>query len=139
MNDFAKDVQTYLGTLDLIDGQTSWPSTVGVSHDDTDRFVIIHPEPGRAEVPAAAGAGSAALEWPAVHIRVRAHADERDEALAKALAIRAALHGLQGTDVGDTTVIIMRAVGQPVFVVDERQRPSFAAAYVATVAAVAAA
>lgn len=137
MSDFEKDVQTYLGAQQIIDGQTGWPSTIGGSHDESDRLVVLNPDAGPdPEVPASEGLGSAALEWSVVHIRVRSGLDGRDEAKTKALAIRTALHGLQGTDVGDTTVMTMRALGNLAFVPDGNARPNFTLTYVATVAQV---
>jgi hypothetical protein len=139
MNDLVADVQAYLVSLGLVDGSTGWPSTRGAMHDEADQIVgvaeDVGPEP---EVPAAEGLGSAALYRPAVQVRVRAAADDRDAAFAKAKAIHEALHGLTGVAMGGNTYMLVRARSSAFArFYDERSRPNYTMSYLATVAAVA--
>lgn len=139
MNDLAADVQTYLAAQGLVDGTTSWPSTLGQLHDESDRLVQIAEDVGDApEVHASEGLGSAAFVRPAVLITVRGAPHERTEARAKAAAIYDELHALLDATLDADTYLQIRARSSEFArVYDDRMRPRYSMGYMATAAAVA--
>lgn len=124
------DVTTYLGTLDIVDGSSDWPSVRGVLHDDSDRLVAIKADGGGfPEIGVSVGAGDAAYRDPRVHFTVRGQPNDRDAAEAKAQEIYDALHGRLATTIGTTEYHRVVAETPPIEVgQDDNARPLFTVA-----------
>ena len=125
------DVQSYLASLDIVDGSSDWTSVRGVLHDGVDRLVAIKGDGGpQPEIGTDEGLGSAAYRDPRVHITIRGQPHDRDAAEEKADEIFGVLHGLFAVTMGVTEYHRVRAETPPIEVgQDDRARPRFTVAF----------
>lgn len=126
----VSDVQTYLSSLDIVDGSSDWTSVRGLLHEGSDKLVAIRADGGGLpEVGRSTGLGDAAFKSPRTHLTIRGEPNARDDTEDKAEEIYDALHGKSGT-IGSTYYGLVTAdtnvieVGQ-----DDKARRIFTVAF----------
>jgi hypothetical protein len=125
----VQDVYDYLVAQSLAGGATGWTllrrkitDAVGA----TNKLVVVSEDGGpQPEIHAAAGIGDASVGDRGVLVTVRAAPNDGDASLAKAEAIRVALHGRRNIAVGSTTYVrVVALTPEPTWAgYDDQERP----------------